>query len=79
MNGVREYRRLESVQNANLHIGIKGVKAIPLTQGMFAIVDEEDYNRLNHFKWYAYKSGNTYYARRNIRTGTKKQTVIQMH
>lgn len=52
---------------------------IPLTQDMWAIVDDEDYETLKKHKWYAYKSGNTYYARRNTWIGKKKQTAIQMH
>jgi hypothetical protein len=55
------------------------MKKILLTQGKFAIVDLEDYAYLNQWKWYAYKSGNTFYARRNIWTGKKRQTAIQMH
>lgn len=57
------------------------VKEIPLTQGKFAIVDEDDYEWLSQYKWYAYKDkkSKTYYARRNIWTGKKKQTAIQMH
>lgn len=42
------------------------VKEILLTQGQIALVDDEDYERLNQYKWCARKSGNTYYALRNI-------------
>lgn len=49
---------------------------IPLTQGKFAIVDDEDYEWLNQYKWYALKSRNTFYAQR--RTGKPRQTVL-MH
>lgn len=44
-------------------------KRIPLTQGKFAIVDDEDYKRLLKHKWYANKIGNTFYAGRNIIIG----------
>lgn len=37
-------------------------KEIPLTQGKVALVDDEDYERLNQFKWFASKNGKTYYA-----------------
>ena len=47
---------------------------IRLTQGQYAIVDNEDFARLNSFKWYANKMGNTYYAVRN-----SKQKSIHMH
>lgn len=38
------------------------MKKIPLTQGQFALVDDEDYDWLNQWKWYAYKSRNTFYV-----------------
>ena len=54
--------------------------AIPLTQGLYALVDGEDYNRLNQWKWYANKIGNTYYAMRSQWLKTKKYYLfILMH
>jgi len=38
------------------------MKKIPLTQGKYAIVDDEDYEVLNQFKWCAKKSNQTSYA-----------------
>lgn len=38
------------------------MKEIKLTQGLVALVDDEDFERLNQFKWHAHKEGNTYYA-----------------
>jgi hypothetical protein len=52
----------------------EGAKLIPLTQGKFAIVDAGDYEKLNQYKWYANKAGQTYYAMR--RKGRKQ---IRMH
>lgn len=51
------------------------MKTIPLTQGKFAIVDDEDYEWLMQWKWYAHKNGNNNYmaARR------KKYKAILMH
>lgn len=37
---------------------------IPLTQGKFTVVDDEDYEWLMQWKWFAVKAGKTYYARR---------------
>lgn len=39
------------------------MKLIPLTQGKFAHVDDEDYQHLIKLKWNALKSGDTFYAR----------------
>jgi hypothetical protein len=40
------------------------MKEIKLTQGKVAIVDDEDYEWLSQWKWYANKRGYTYYALR---------------
>ena len=42
------------------------MKEIVLTRGLFAMVDDEDYEFLNQWKWYAHKSKNTFYAHRKI-------------
>jgi len=59
------------------------MKLIKLTQGKFAQVDDEDFEELNKFKWYAHrpKKGNTFYAVRHTRkpSGRGKQTTLQMH
>ncbi len=54
------------------------MKFIPLTHGKFTIVDDEDFDQLNKFKWYADKHGNTWYARHNV-PKDGKQTAIRMH
>lgn len=44
------------------------MKKIPLTQGQFAIVDDEDFERLSRFKWHAKKDdtlGKFYAQRKN--------------
>jgi len=53
-------------------------RRIPLTQGKYAIVDPEDYERLSRHKWYAIRSPGTFYAGRNSRLG-KKRLYIKMH
>ena len=40
------------------------MKTIPLTQGKFAIVDDEDFDRLNQHKWYAMRKEHAYYVAR---------------
>lgn len=44
----------------------RGVKRIPLTQGQFAIVDSEDFDRLNRYKWRTQYSDYTCYAIRQV-------------
>jgi hypothetical protein len=55
------------------------MKLIKLTQGMFAQVDDDNYDWLNQWKWYAHKGGKTYYAIRSSKRIGGKQTTIQMH
>lgn len=51
------------------------MKTIPLTQGMFAKVDDADHAVLSQWKWYALKQPNTYYACRDIRVDGRRVTV----
>ncbi len=55
------------------------MRKIPLTQGMVAIVDDEDYATLSAFKWYAAKQPNgRFYAVRDVRKDNKRLHV-RMH
>ena len=54
------------------------MKQIPLTQGLFSIVDDEDFDELNKFKWYAHRYNKIYYACRTAKDGGKQFTVL-MH
>ena len=56
-------------------------KRIPMTQGQFAIVDEEDYEELTQFKWHAHWVPHThsFYAERGIRLPNGKRTTEKMH
>ena len=53
------------------------MKIIILTQGKFATVDDDDYDRLNEFNWQAVKLNHTYYAVRTDRSKIKR--TIRMH
>lgn len=56
------------------------MKQIPLSQGKFALVDDEDYEFLMQWKWCAHKEYNTYYAIRGRRALEKTgATKIKMH
>lgn len=54
------------------------MKQIPLTQGKFTLVDDEDYEYLNQFKWFAMANGNNFYATRKVRNN-KIQRNVYMH
>jgi hypothetical protein len=49
-------------------------RKIPLTQGKYAIVDPEDYEKLAKYKWYAKKNDRRFYAGRTV-----KRKDVQMH
>jgi hypothetical protein len=50
-------------------------RRIPLTQGKYAIVDPEDFERLNKHKWCAVKRGNTFYAIRSVGTRRNRRNI----
>lgn len=54
------------------------MKKIPLIPNGFALVDNEHYEELSMFKWYAAKRCNTYYAARYV-YGARKTRIILMH
>lgn len=53
------------------------MKEIQLTKGKVAIVDDEDFERVNKLKWY-YGTGRAGYARRGIMIGSKR-TYQMLH
>lgn len=55
------------------------MKTIPLTQGKFTTVDDEDYQRLSGEKWYAMKNKNTWYSVRQKTIFPGIQKMILMH
>jgi len=54
------------------------MKKIKLTRGLEALVDDEDFEYLNQWKWYALKSNKTHYAVRNYRFNGK-HSLLRMH
>ena len=52
---------------------------IQLSQGKFAIVDDEDYEWLSQWKWCAYRRGCNIYAARMGKKLKGKQETIHMH
>lgn len=54
------------------------MKEIKLSLNKIALVDDDDFEQLNIYKWHSFKHRNTYYARRNENVmGINKQ--IYMH
>jgi hypothetical protein len=54
------------------------MKEVRLSQGKVAIVDDEDFESVNQFKWYAHRDGNTFYAYRCFRLNGVRHKV-SMH
>jgi hypothetical protein len=51
------------------------VREIPLTRGMVALVDDEDYEEVAALRWHALRKKNGWYAQANIRDGSRRTTV----
>jgi hypothetical protein len=54
---------------------------IPLTQGQFAIIDDEDFDLVNEYTWCAvwHAATQSYYARTAVRKPNGKYTLLGMH
>lgn len=55
------------------------MKRIPLTKGLFALVDDCDFDALNQFKWHASKHKNTFYAKKVFRNLDGTKAITMMH
>ena len=55
-------------------------RRIPLTQGLYALVDPEDYESLARHKWHATRGRTTFYAQRKVWDPvTRREITIKMH
>lgn len=52
------------------------MKEINLSQGQVALVDDEEFESLNQYKWSAMNRGNTFYAKRTIIVDGKQKSVL---
>lgn len=64
---------IELIKTLELPIG---VRAIPLSKGLYTLVDETDYEYLNQWNWYARSGDGCVYA---SRSNSKAKIAINMH
>jgi len=55
------------------------MKEIKLTKGQVALVDDEDFEYLNQWKWFAHVRRDRYYAARSDWSNRPKSKTISMH
>lgn len=57
------------------------MKRIPLTQGKFALVDDEDYKKIKCYNYFLTKTKHcrTFYAARNVYENGKNRHTIRLH
>lgn len=55
------------------------MKEINLTKGKVALVDDEDFEGLNQFKWHASWNGYNWYVERNSSALDGKKKIFRMH
>lgn len=57
---------------------LKDAVKIPLTRGLFALVDQEDADRVNQFKWHSItgKNGNSYALRKGPRSQRPRKSIL---
>lgn len=55
------------------------MKLIKLRKDVFVQIDDEDYDLLNGYNWYACKSGNFLYARTYFNEGEERKSIFLQH
>lgn len=55
------------------------MKEIPLTQGKVALVDDEDFELVNQYRWYALRNHRTFYAVKQMRQVDGRRGLLWMH
>jgi AP2 domain len=56
-----------------------GMMTIPLTNGSYALIDDQDEALMSAHSWYREKHGKTFYAMTNLGHGRKNRKTIRMH
>lgn len=75
------YHRLDMNETSHFRVDSVYCRLVPLTQRLFAIVNETDYEWISHWEWYArwIPHIRSYYACRWSRAVNGKQVEIRMH
>ena len=55
------------------------MKQIPLSKDKIALIDDDDFERINQYKWHAHKGHSTHYARMRVRLRDGNRKNISMH
>lgn len=54
------------------------MKTIPLSRGLFAMVDDADFDAVCGYKWHALSCNGLFYAARSVKIGDVRRTIL-MH
>lgn len=52
---------------------------VPLSMGLFAVLDAEDVQLVEGYTWHAFRHGRTFYARTNVKSRGQGYTSLRMH